>query len=360
MTASVGGPPVPGNPYRLVGQVAEGERFIGRAELVRQVQDTWREPGRPANLRVLGHHRVGKTSLVGHALRTCPQRDDLVRVSINVGTCQTGADLFRSIVRRALGGVDGGPDGPLVATGSAAQMADGWYDLKEAVRAFFVAVRESGRHVLLVLDEFDRAAGVVKLPDFQLLRDLASEPEFSLGLITISRRPIEVIESAEAVSQGGSILGGVVTAPLYVGMFTDVEADLMLARAASAGIGLASVREEIIDRTGLHPFLLEKLCNRIVQAHANTGKVDVAAAYEAEALEFHTLFSRLVDNIDADTGHRGSRLLRAIAAGAVHDQLSPEVLWRLQHMGVVSRSPAGALSLFSREFGRYVLTNCLG
>jgi len=345
------------NPYRLVGQVAEGDRFIGRAHLLRRVRATWAEPGRPANLRVLGHHRVGKTSLVRRALGTAADRPDLTAVVINVGTCASGDDMFRSMVRSVMEQLEDAPgvDGALAAIGSGVQMADGWYDLKEGVRAFFKAVRKAGRHVLLVLDEFDRAAGVAKPPDFQLLRDLASEPEFPLGLITVSRRPIEVIESAEAASQAGSILGAVVINPLYVGMFTDEEADLMLARAASAGIGLASVRDEIVDRTGLHPFLLELMCNRVVQAYAETGKVDVAACYESEAIEFHAQFDRLIGNIDADTGGNGSALLRRIAAGAPGIQPSAD-LSRLIQMGVVSRTPEGGLSLFSREFGRHVLT----
>ena len=342
------------NPYRLVGQVAEGDRFIGRDRLLRQVHGTWAEPGRPANLRVLGHHRVGKTSLVRRALRTGPDRPDLTSVLINVGTCESGADLFRSTVRRVAARA-GGADRVLEPIAAAVQSADGWYDLKESVRDFFAALRDMDRHVLLVLDEFDRAASVVKLPDFQLLRDLASEPDFSLGLITVSRRSIEAIESAGDASQAGSILGGVVITPLHVGMFGDAEADLMLARAASAGVGLAAVRDEIVDRTGLHPFLLEMLLNRIVQTYADTGKVDVASCFEAESVQFHSEFRRLLGNIDADTDGRGSALLRRVAVGTAGDRTAPGMAHLIQ-MGVVSRGPDGALALFSREFGRYLLS----
>jgi hypothetical protein len=255
-------------------------------------------------------------------------------------------DLFRSMTRRALEELGGRlPD--LDAIDSAIQRATAWYDLVEAVRAFFKAMRGGDRHVLVVLDEFDRAAtAFTRLAEFQLLRDLASDPAFPLGLITISRRPIESIEIDTA---GGSILGGVVTTHRYVGMFTDTETDLMLARCAGVGIGLAAVREEIVERAGRHPFLLELLCNRIVEVHHATGMLDVPAAYALEADAFEAQFAHLLKGIDADSDGRGSALVYNIAAGAGASVPSID-LNRLELMGVV-----GDGTLFSRHFARYVL-----
>src|SRR5271166_3087719 len=233
------------NPYKQAGRVAVGDRFIGRAALVRQVAGTWQDAGRPSNLRVVGHHRVGKTSAVRRAIDTSPPRADLVTVWLNVGNQDSDMDLFRSMVRRVL---DETRDDRLSAVAGAIQTATVWYDLLEGVRAFFAAVRARGLNVVVILDEFDRAAtAFTRLAPFQLLRDLASEADYSLGLITVSRQNIEKIEVDAA---GGSILGGVVSTARYVGMFTEAEVDIMLARAAASGIGLASVRDEIVSRTG--------------------------------------------------------------------------------------------------------------
>jgi Putative DNA-binding domain len=350
--------PAGGNPYRHVGQVAEGDRFIERTDLVRQVLATWREPGRPSNLRVGGHHRTGKTSLVLHALGTSPApRADLVSVRLNVGSQDSGLDLFRSMTRRVLEALAEQdrpvsiPDG-LVAINAAVQGATTWYDLVEPVRAFFIELRRAKRYVLAVLDEFDRAAiTFTRLAEFQLLRDLASDSLFPVGLITISRRPIESIEMDTA---GGSILGGVVTTACYVGMFTDEEADLMLARAAAVGVGLASVRDQLVDRTGLHPFLLELLCSQTVEFYHATGRLDVVAAYDLVAPSFETQFAQMLRNIDDDSHGRGSAFLQKIAAGAASEGSSLDVS-RLELMGVVSRRRS-RFTLFSGEFGRYLLT----
>lgn len=202
-----------------------------------------------------------------------------------------------------------------------------------------------------MLDEFDRATTTfTRLAEFQLLRSLASDPMFSLGLITISRRDIESIEHDAA---GGSILGGVVATRRYVGMFNDEEADLMLARAAVIGIGLASVREEIIARTGLHPFLLELLCHRLVDLHQIAGELDVRAAYDQEAPTFARQFAQLWQNIDADSKGRATELLTRLAIGRPLDCESPE-LSQLKQMGVVACGPGRATTLFSPEFARYI------
>ena len=334
------------NPYMEVGRVAEGDRFIRRTALVRQVAECWQVAGRPSNLRIVGLHRIGKTSLIRRALDEFPPRSNVITASLNVGSQDSGTDLFRSMVRQTL---DQAGDNELIPIGTAIQTADAWYDLVEGVRSFFAAVRTRGLSVLVILDEFDRAATTfTRLGQFQLLRDLASESKYSLGLITISRRDIEKIEIDAA---GGSILGGVISNARYVGMFTDAEVDIMLARAATAGIGLASVRDQILSRTGPHPFLLELRCRRIVETHDAIGKIDVAAAFAEEHPVIEAYYARLLEAVSADTDGRGVALVRQIAAGREGTWHSAG-LTQLRLRGILSSD-----GLFSPEFARFVLLN---
>ncbi|MCP2297004.1 AAA ATPase domain-containing protein [Nocardia amikacinitolerans] len=355
--------PASDNPYVGVGQEATGERFIGRLEMVRRVQGVWQRPGRPSNLRVLGHHRVGKTSLVRHALNTSTvPRAELLTVWLNVGNHVSGADLFRSMSRQVMERLDisvrRDPSAAelvesLHAINAAVQLSVDWYDLSEATKRFFATLTDAGYSALVVLDEFDRAStALTSLAEFQCLRTLASESQYSFGLITISRQHIE---SIEIDAMGGSILGGVVVVPEYVGMFTDTETDLMLARAAEVGVGLASVRSEIIDLAGRHPFLTEVLCNRLVALYRSDGEVDTSAAYLAEIHAFETQFRQLVHNINSETGGRGLVMLQRIAAGRPLD-LPLIDLQHLRLMGIVFGKGSGT-SLFSAEFGRFVLTH---
>jgi hypothetical protein len=333
------------NPYREAGRVAVGDRFLGRALLVRYVADTWQVPGRPSNTRVVGHHRVGKTSIVRRALDTLPPDADVIPVWLNVGSQDSGMDIYRSMVRSVRRRL---PDvRHLESVARAIQAADQWYDLLEGVRTFFAGVKDDlGLNVLVVLDEFDRAATAFdRLAQFQLLRDLASEPDYSVGLITISRRDIEKIEIAAA---GGSILGGVVSTTRYVGMFSDAEVDLMLARSVQAGISLHSARGAIMERTGPHPFLLESFCKRIIEIYEVTGKIDVAEAFSQESATIEAQFTNLLDAVNADTEFRGGLLLRDLALRSQSAFASPD-LARLRLTGIaVGNAP------FSPEFGRFL------
>jgi hypothetical protein len=337
------------NPYRLVGRVAEEGHFVDRPELERSISTAWAEPGRPVNLCVLGHHRTGKTSIVTHAVRASA-RDDLVTVWLNVGRHTSGLDLFRAMVKGVLDQIR--HHAGLAAIAEVALTTDDWYDLDNAVTAFFTTVGKTDRAVLIVLDEFDRASGICALAEFQLLRDLASEPPFPTGLVTISRRPIKDIEIDAA---GGSILDGVVSTRRYIGMFTPAEAESMLARAAQAGVDLAPVREEIIDRSGLHPYLLESLCNGVVDVHEQTGELSVALAHDQVMSVFEAQFSHLVAGVRGDSGEPGLSLLRLLAEGGAPNGPSLH-LNRFQQMGLVSKA-SGRPMLFSTEFARYVQTN---
>jgi hypothetical protein len=374
-TAGAGGPGAAGaggaephaafpNPYRRAGSVVEGELFIGRQGLLRTVEATWRDPGIPANLRVVGHYRTGKTSLVRRALTALPAgRPDLVRVWIDISRQESGMDVFRSVTKAVVQELrKAGPAAPaglldtLLPINTAVQLAAEWHDLEAPVSDFFAAMHAAGQYGLLVLDEFDRAEGVFQRAAFQLLRAVVSDSGCVMGLITISRRPIESIETDAA---GGSILGGVVVDKLYVGMFDDTETDLMLARAATVGVGLAAVRPQIVEYTGRHPFLLDVLCRSLVEVRRATGTTDFQAAYEQVEEIFADQFGRLLRNIRSD-GDRGAALLRQIATGVVAPGEQSLELSRMRRMGVVRTDGAGRPVLFSAEFGRYVMMSAVG
>ncbi|NED52222.1 hypothetical protein G3I24_15150, partial [Micromonospora aurantiaca] len=227
------------------------------------------------------------------------------------------------------------PDIPgLADLAETARRATDWADLDEAVSVFFEAVGDAGRYVLLVLDQFDRAPLVLaELSGYQLLRALASEARYPVGLVTISRRPVQEIEIDAA---GGSRLQGVIGRRCDVGLFALSETARMLERASEAGLDLSADAAEILDLTGTHPLLLESLCDRIVRHYQRTGKVNVGVAYSAGAADLHAYFSRLTGAIDQDARGRGGDLLRAIAGGTALDE-TPE-LQELVRTGIVVRN----------------------
>ncbi|GAA0219255.1 hypothetical protein GCM10009527_014280 [Actinomadura nitritigenes] len=337
------------NPYDRVGRVAVGDHFVPRPKLAGKIQRAWRrQGGPPGNLSVIGHHRTGKTSLVHQAVSTC-ERTDLVSVILNVGSLGSGQELFKAMISEVLRATGSPP--ALEAIGGAALTATDWGDLRHTVEMFFKALADRETYALIVLDEFDRAATVCQsLAEFQLLRALASEPVYPVGLVTISRRRIITIETDAA---GGSILDGVMNIRPFVGMFSPAEADVMLSRAAAVGVDLLGVRDDVLDLAGLHPYLLELLCQSIVDVHEETGTLDVALAYEQVLGIFDSQFDHLVQVVALDVGEAGSELLRSLAAGEAPTRNSLE-LNHFRQMGLVTEDRTRP-ALFSAEFARYVL-----
>ena len=338
------------NPYAGVGIVAVGDHFVPRPGPGARVARTWREPGaRPANLSVLGHHRTGKSSLVHWAAAQCA-RPDLRTVFIDVGTLDSGDALLRAMVRETLRWP--GLPAALVVIGESALTAGTWDYLHQTVTDFFAALRGDGRCVMIVLDEFDRASQVCRrLAEFQLLRSLASEEAYSVGLITISRRRVKDIEIDAA---GGSILDGVLALRQPVGMFVPAEGDAMLGLASVLGVDLLPVRDQVNDLAGLHPYLLELLCFGIVEHFQDSGEVDVDWAYEEASGTFLDYFDRLAAVIESDLGDKGLALLRELASGAPLSPGYARELSQCRQFGIVA-SGAGRPALFAPAFARHLL-----
>ncbi|MEV7419130.1 glycosyltransferase [Streptomyces sp. NPDC089919] len=340
----------PANPYDSAGGPPDGDGFVERTEPVGEVEAVWRDGGRPRNLSLLGQLRSGKTTVVEQALRRL-DRPDLAVVRLSVVELVSVFGLFRALTSEVTARFPGLPD--LDRLDATVRNALGWYDLQNAVTSYFAAVRAGGVHVLLVLDEFDRAPWVlVDLSGYQLLRSLISEPRYSMGLVTVSRRSVFEIEEDAA---GGSRLDGVISARCHLGLLTGEEVSALLDRATAVGVDLRAVRPELLARAGNHPYLLGVLCRRVVAEYQATGTVDVAAAHDLERDAFQAYFDRLVEEIDLDLAGRGAELLRAVAGGGQPAALAAEDVQDLVNKGVFRRE-GDAVRLFSEAFAAHLLS----
>ncbi|MEU4741545.1 ATP-binding protein [Actinosynnema sp. NPDC023658] len=343
------------NPYRNVGQRVLGDAFVGRTELLWRVRSTW-EGDVLGNLSVQGSHRMGKTSLVGRAVELDRgNRPDLVFISASVGDYESGPDLFRALVRKAHSEVvqSPGPARPYLplldqSLGSVST-TDDVATLRDQVSEYFGHLGRAGLSTVVVLDEFDRASAVLtRLSEFQFLRSLASERP-AVGLVTISRRPIHVIE-IDAVS--GSTLDAVLSLRCDVGCFTDDEIDQMLDKVKPHGIDLGAHRADVVKFTGGHPYLLALLCHEVVQQYRQRGGIDVDAAYRGLTNQFETQFATLVRGLDTSTGDRAGFLLHKVVAKATDAVPAPD-LDLMERLGLIQKDGT-SFRLFSPEFERYV------
>jgi len=92
------------NPFADFGNIVRGQRFIGRLDGLRAVENRVIRPQEPGNLAIIGDYRIGKSSLVYKAVME--RRHELLNnkrlpIWINLATYDQASSFFRSLVTRS-------------------------------------------------------------------------------------------------------------------------------------------------------------------------------------------------------------------------------------------------------------------
>ncbi|MGB0561482.1 MAG: AAA family ATPase [Spirulinaceae cyanobacterium] len=162
------------NPY-TIGDPVEGNRFVGREDLLRELESLWLGAENPSSVLVYGHRRMGKTSL----LRNLTGGSDLKLIYVNL---------------QLLGSVSQGLSEVLLA------IAD---DIAQAIHipappddAFLnFPQRTFERYLRNILNQLDSRALIIALDEFEIIEDLIEagqlSPDFMgylRGLIQMDKR----------------------------------------------------------------------------------------------------------------------------------------------------------------------------
>lgn len=256
----------PTNPFSLYGSMATGSRFLGRDHEVEQLRDRLlTDPSGFASVAVVGLPRIGKSSLVKRAILDAP-RDLLVErkavvVTITVSTVGAGKadqlllhvldEIVREVSEPATDGIPGFPQDQL------ARIAGDRTQPFSCLRRVLTALRRENYRVICILEEFDTIRNIFRNEThrFNQLRELASYPAYSMGMVFVSKRPLQTL--GHAAGQPNNYWTNTLHEVPIRGI--DGVLDTMLARA-DGGIQLGSeVRTDLESLTRDHPYLTE-LC----------------------------------------------------------------------------------------------------
>jgi Swt1-like HEPN len=226
-----------------------------------------------------------------------------------------------------------------------------WYELQDDTQQFLKLVRARSWKVVLVLDEFDSAREVFKsLPGtFQALRELADNPDWSIGLVTTSRRElrdiVDIADPAESTFHG-------IFRELWLTCFDEAEIKDLAARAPMtiSADDSAQLTSRLLELTGGHPCLaslvLERLC-------ATTGTAFSQKRLEAAVTEtrpeFRSYYQDLTDLLRSDGRFRA--LLEILLGPQITATIDDAE--RLLHEGLLIADDDGYRT-FSDDFGRYL------
>ncbi|MBP0028428.1 AAA-like domain-containing protein [Roseofilum sp. Guam] len=162
------------NPY-TIGDPVEGDRFVGREDILRELESLWLGAANPPSVLIYGHRRMGKTSI----LRNLTGSSDLKLIYVNL-------QLLGSVTQ-------GLSEVLLTIADDIAQHLDITAPPDDAFLTF--PQRTFERYLRDVLKQLDCRALIIALDEFELIEDLIEAgqltPDFMgylRGLIQMDKR----------------------------------------------------------------------------------------------------------------------------------------------------------------------------
>jgi hypothetical protein len=343
------------NPFADYGNIVRGERFIGRRDSLRVIENRVIRPREPGNLAIIGEPRIGKSSLVYKAV--VERKNELIAKKIipiwfNLATYDQSPIFFRSLVARCHDEMEelGWLSDPIkLAAHRALQDELSWSEGYSRIQRFFEKIRESGVRILMVLDEFDHARYLFKgdISGFQGLRELSYRPEWRVTFITTSRRTIRDIElQTQAISTFDGIFH-----KHYLAMFDEEDLQEYFARLASVGISTdAEAEERIHFYCGGHPYLVELLGYELVEMCREQQEITVDRAAQRVERSFLDHYDCMVGLLREDESL--NKLLQ-ILFGPIVDVKQTDVEELLRY-GLIKPTDDGRFTAFSAHFQTYL------
>jgi len=342
------------NPFADYGNIVYGNRFIGRKDDLKVVDNRIIRPKEAGNLAIIGEPRIGKSSLIYNAIMM--HKNELVSqkyipIWINLATYEKISPFFCSLAISCFNEME------------KINLSKGFnkeikYILDEKksdsekylqIQRFFEKVRQEGYRVLFILDEFDHARNLFKcdISGFQKLRELSYRPEWRVTFISISRRSIREIEmQTKAISTFDGIFY-----KHYLGMFNEEDMNEYFQKLSYIGLTInPNLTSKVEQYCGSHPYLLEILGYEISEMFREESKFDLDKATSLVEQSFVSHYEHVIELLREDGSL--NKLLQ-ILFGPVVDVKQTDVDTLLKY-GVIHLNNDGSYVGFSKHFHSYL------
>lgn len=250
------------NPFADCGTVVTADRFIGRADELRQIDARLFGDGAFGSLSVTGLPRIGKSSLLAEALRRASPKVPGLRAVVvqeDVGAFRSVDELFRCIIRGFQDeiGQSGFAGERWESINTCARKALDGPVTFENLRAVFRRIRQAGVRAICILDEFDAGRYLFTGAHqcFHWLRELASNPEFKAALVLVSKRRLHDVSrlAGHESNYWANVLMSIKLKP-----FSEADCHEFRRRLETAGVIIDEKTDrEVTSVCGGHPFLLD-------------------------------------------------------------------------------------------------------
>ena len=343
------------NPFSDYGGIVKGGRFIGRRPHIEIIQSRLLGEDSFGNLAIMGLPRVGKSSLAWNALMIHKEElrsRKVIPIWLSFGEYVNLFECIENVmleISESL--VSHGDDTiKLEECRIGLKKRTSRIEKRRFIKKYFRLLKIGGYRLLLIFDEFDNAKKILKLHDFQFLRELSYNPETKIGILTISRKSIKEIEPDEGVLSNFYQI----FTDLNLDLYDSSDIDLYWARVSSFGVSVSEEYKDVVNEfVGRHPFLLDVL-NYEVFNNIDESGVDLKDVIKNSMDKVKLKLYNEYESIITLMGHEHlDRMMSQMIVGPVYD-ISQRDIQRLLKFGIVIPHTNDSYQAFAPSFGNYL------
>lgn len=295
------------NPFSDYGIAVSGTGFIGRNDALNEINQRVVSASRPGNLAIIGLPRIGKTSVSRQAVVNFGPaliQNKRIPVEIDISIFSDVYEFFKALLLESNAAIQRHhvPSPGIDSIGlKIEEIAGDSVELKLGIQKYFKEVRRAGFYLILFLDEFDKIVDIFKENPawIQLLRDLASNPDYPVRLVTLSRREISELE--HKIGDGGrsvSNLHGIFQTHFLRGFF-DADLNAFFNKLSHARVHLEDEeRRQMVDLCGPFPYYLNAAAYRLVEGKVRGDCTDLLGAIETSQPELIENYQHICQLLD--------------------------------------------------------------
>ena len=339
------------NIFAGYGKIVTGDLYIHRASLENELCNRTINYDVYGSVSVIGMQRMGKSSLVYNAITKKAEeyyKKGIIIISCSMNKYATSESFFKGIVDAVYESIEDHNELDVRIDRRYKRIMDS--DLESGcvrnIQSFFKLLLKNGKRVLCVIDEFDHSKKLFAeySEGFNILRELAYQPETNVTFIFVSRRMITELESSAEISTLANILGS----PIYVKGYDEDEMEAYYLRNETHGISVSeNDKEQIMSITGAQPYWLDILMYNYVES-ANKGE-DFESLFNKNRGVLYNEYERLLALLDEQ--HLLDKLYQIII-GPAYDYTKADVQ-KLYDYGII-KFEDGKATLMSSKLTEYM------
>ena len=340
------------NPFSDYGKMVRDERFIGRRQIMGNVENRTIQPTNPGNLAIVGVHRIGKSSLAYKTIieqKTKLIDKGILPIWIGLSSYEQAKDFFFSLIDEFINEMQelNWVTEKIQRSADRALETNASWD---RIKRFFKEVQNAGYGVVFILDEFDHARNLFSGETaFQRLRELADYPDYRLSLVLTSRRSVKDVE----LLAGSSSPFHNIFQVQRLAMFNDEDVEIYFSRFSDIGIPITDEdKQRVVFYCGTHPYLLEMLGWEITERFRQNQEEEIDVDRAANAI-LQSVFEHYDDMIRLLREDETLNKLLQILFGPVIDVKQTDVT-ELLNYGLIKPIKNGTYVAYSEHFHDYL------